>query len=66
MIAIKCTCGNKGCTTKLYVSKSSLYGIDIKITYIDGDKQPSEEIMLDPNAVTQLIAELKAALVDIS
>ncbi len=60
---IKCTCGNKGCTTKLYVYGQSNYA-DIRIGYIEKGEEKTQELMLDPTAIVYLISQLKAALAE--
>ncbi len=60
---IKCTCGNKGCTTKIAVYGQNNYA-DIRIAHIDKGEEEVVEIMLDPTAIVYLISQLKAALTE--
>ena len=60
---IKCTCGNKGCTTKLNIYGQSNYA-DIRITHIEKGEEKTTELMLDPTAIVYLISQLKAALAE--
>lgn len=62
---IKCTCGNKGCTTRLEVYESTSY-IDLIIEHKEGKVEKRETIGLDPNAIVSLIKQLKQALVNIA
>lgn len=62
---IKCTCGNKGCTTELVIYQLGLPGsLDIAIKHTVGDKEIEERIGLNPNSVIQLIGLLKQALIE--
>jgi hypothetical protein len=65
MTTIKCTCGNKGCSTVIFIAEGTGY-INLVSEYKDGEKEISHETALDPNAIVQLIKELKQALQDIA
>ena len=68
---IKCSCGNKGCTTVLYLDIGTRY-VNLKIGYDEGTKQgdtPNRfegDIALEPNTIIQLIKELKNSLNDLT
>ena len=58
---IKCTCGNKGCTTVIEVQKNT-YSPSLRLSWEDKGQPRGEEIALDANTIIQLIRELKDAL----
>ena len=58
MSYIICTCGNKGCTTKIYTKVVSVNSADIVVT--SGEKEIS--VGLDANSIIQLIVELRELL----
>jgi len=62
---IDCSCGNKGCSTKLTINNGTGY-VNIFVSHYEKDKLVSQEVALDPNQIVQLIKQLKQALMDIS
>ena len=66
MTEMKCTCGNKECTTTLEILHGTFH-IDIIIEHKDKDGTPKREsIGLDPNSIVVLIAKLKDSLRDMT
>lgn len=67
MEAIKCICGNKGCTTKVRINFTGTKAIDLQIEHTEKDStEKYETVMLDPNAIVDLISKLKQALQDLA
>ena len=62
---IKCTCGNKGCTTELMIYESTGY-IDLIVYHKEGETEKRETIGLDANEIVRLIKELKESLMNIA
>ena len=62
---IKCTCGNKGCTTRMEIYESESY-IDLIIKHDENGTEKRETIGLDPNQIVYLIKQLKQALANLA
>ena len=59
---IKCTCGNKGCSTELYIQEGTSY-IDLFLEWKDDkNKSKSQCIALQPNEIIDLIKKLRKSL----
>ena len=65
MQPIKCVCGNKGCTTKIRINFTGTHAIDLQIVHDEKGQEKDETIMLDPNAIVELIGKLKQALTEL-
>jgi hypothetical protein len=57
MTKLKCKCGNKGCTTVIFIRQDP----SITDVVIEAEKQHAE-IALDANDIIMLIKQLKEAL----
>ena len=58
---IKCTCGNKGCSTELYIQEGTSY-IDLFIEWKEKDSTKHQCIALQPNEIIALIKLLRKSL----
>jgi len=59
---IKCTCGNKGCSTELYIQEGTSY-IDLFTEWKDKDGSIKNQcIALQPNEIIDLIKKLRKSL----
>lgn len=65
MQPINCTCGNKGCTTKIFIRENT-QTIDLVIEHKEKDSKEAEyTIALNPNEIVRLVRELKQSLENI-
>ena len=59
---IKCSCGNKGCTTCLRIDHVGTVDVDVIISWKDGEKEHDARCSMDANSLIQLIITAKRAL----
>jgi hypothetical protein len=62
---IKCSCGNAGCTTVLYLDQAT-GSVDLRIEWKDNGATDQHSIALSPNEIVLLIKQLKSSLNDLA